>query len=321
MNVMNRGHYQYNESSEGGEFVCNGHYPQDSAEIVCLDEKSATWLRANATFPGVRWHHARMLVVGSTEDALRIVGKAVRDGLRVTTNHIPAVSNSDSHSGGTQLGSAVSRIEDPGYSPDGPAGPGYYFERAPDGKLYRLDPSAPEQRNTEMMPRPVGQAEQGSFPAQQKRGSPSTTTQLPRGWTEAELAQACHLRALEWAAWPAFISQPLIPLLYLRYAWWAVLLVVMGATLAWEPFCTRIANIRIATFGVFFSKIKWASIPVACLVLLVKGHVAVAVLALCTPLLVGLLRAPFSFLRIQSPPLGPIEIRFLAQLGHKDSEG
>lgn len=252
-----------------------------------------------------------MLVVGSTEDALGIVGKAVRDGLRVTTNHIPAVADAGSAPDDTQPGPAL----------DGPAGPGYYFEKAPDGRLYPFDPSAPEQRNTEMMLRPGGQAKQGSLPTQQKRSSLSTTTQIPRGWTEAELAQACHLRALEWAAWPAFISQPLIPLLYLRYAWWAVLLVVMGATLAWEPFCTRIANIRIATSGVFFSKIKWGTIPVACLVLLVKGHVAVAVLALCTPLLVGLLRAPFSFLRIQSPPLGPIEIRFLAQLGHEDSEG
>lgn len=93
MNVMSRGHYQYNESSERGELVCNGHFPQDSAEIVCLDEKSATWLRANATSAGVRWDHARVLLVSSMEEALRIVGKAVADGLRVTTNHIPAVAS------------------------------------------------------------------------------------------------------------------------------------------------------------------------------------------------------------------------------------
>jgi hypothetical protein len=133
---MNRGHYQYNENSEEGEFVCNGHYPQDSAEIVCLDEKSATWLRANATFPGVHWHHARMLVVGSTEDALRIVGKAVRDGLRVTTNHIPAVADAGSAPDDTQSGPAL----------DGPAGRGYYFGKAPDGRLYPFDPGAAEQR-------------------------------------------------------------------------------------------------------------------------------------------------------------------------------
>jgi len=144
MNVMNRGHYQYNESSEGGEFVCNGHYPQDSAEIVCLDEKSATWLRANATFPGVRWHHARMLVVASTEDALRVVGKAIGDGLRVTTNHIPAVAEADPTRDDTQPGPAVDEPAGPGYSLDGPAGPGYYLERASDGKVYPFDPSAPE---------------------------------------------------------------------------------------------------------------------------------------------------------------------------------
>jgi hypothetical protein len=137
------------------------------------------------------------------------------------------------------------------------------------------------------------------------------------GWTENEVARACHLRALEWAAWPAFVSQPIVPLLYLQYSWWAVLLAVLVATLLWEPFCTRIANMRIATFGVFFSRLKWLTIPVACVVLVAKNHIALAILALGTPFIVGLLRAPFSLLRIQSPPLGPIEIRFMTQLGYK----
>lgn len=153
MNVTNRGHYEYNESSEHGEFVCNGHSPEDSAEILCLDDKSATWLRDNATSSGVSWRHPRLLVVDSTEDALAIVSKAVVDGLRVTTNHIPPVSDTESDSERRMvLLSAELRAQ--AYSLDGPGGPAYYFERAPDGALYPFDPSAPEQRTDRGMDKP-----------------------------------------------------------------------------------------------------------------------------------------------------------------------
>ena len=91
MVAANRGHYEYNGPFEVGDLVCNGHFPKDSAEIICFNDGAASWLKAKAIFHRGYWPNDRALVVASTEDALGIVTKAVADGLKVTTNHIPPV--------------------------------------------------------------------------------------------------------------------------------------------------------------------------------------------------------------------------------------
>jgi len=92
MAAANRGHYEYNGPFEEGDLVCNGHFPKDSAEIVCFNDEAASWLKANASFRRGYWPNDRALVVASTDDALGIVAKAIGNGLRVTTNHIPPLT-------------------------------------------------------------------------------------------------------------------------------------------------------------------------------------------------------------------------------------
>jgi hypothetical protein len=46
-----------------------------------------------------------------------------------------------------------------------------------------------------------------------------------RSYTEPELQRWLHLRAIEWAAWPAFITQPVVPILFMFFP---ALFVIIG---------------------------------------------------------------------------------------------
>jgi hypothetical protein len=130
-------------------------------------------------------------------------------------------------------------------------------------------------------------------------------------WTRAEVARYCHLRAIEWASWPAFLAQPVIPLAYLfGCKWWTVLIAAALATFAWAQICLPLVNIRAANVGVYFVWLKWLTIPPSCLILAVRGEFALAGLALATPVVVSFLNFPFLALRVGGPSIGAIEWRF-----------
>jgi hypothetical protein len=111
-------------------------------------------------------------------------------------------------------------------------------------------------------------------------------------YTEEELQRACMLRAMEWMVWPAFVSQPLLPVLYIFYPVYWVLVAVFIAGLLWMPFRYRLASLPLATLGCYWVRLKWATIPVGVVVLLYQARYIAAVVALATPLLAGTLNLP-----------------------------
>jgi hypothetical protein len=133
-------------------------------------------------------------------------------------------------------------------------------------------------------------------------------------WTPEEIRKLVLLRALEWTLWPEFIAQPLIPLLYLRFHWWWVVLFVGAATAFWSHLCTRFANLRLANAGALFVRVKWITIPVGAFLLWRNGQTATAALAALTPFVAGVFHVPFKLLGYRVPPMGPIEDKFVAQL-------
>jgi len=48
------------------------------------------------------------------------------------------------------------------------------------------------------------------------------------------------LRAIEWEIWPLFLSNTLVPLLYLVFDWWLVWPMVLVASILWLPLGHRI---------------------------------------------------------------------------------
>lgn len=135
----------------------------------------------------------------------------------------------------------------------------------------------------------------------------------PRSFSDDENARACALRSGEWGKWPAFISQPLVPVLYLVYPWIWVLASVLVLNAVWIPFRYRLASIQLATAGALFARLKWITIPVAAIVCLLHKEYFVAVLSLLTPIIMPMLGMLTPFYG-----LGRLQRVFLKQLGYDE---
>jgi hypothetical protein len=53
------------------------------------------------------------------------------------------------------------------------------------------------------------------------------------GYTDEEIQRWLHLRAIEWSGFPSFLSQIIVPILFIFYPWWLVVLGVVLVGLAW----------------------------------------------------------------------------------------
>ena len=103
---------------------------------------------------------------------------------------------------------------------------------------------------------------------------------LPRyaDFTPDELARLCWLRAVEWLAWPAFLSQPLLPILYVYYPVRQALMVTVLAGFVWILIRYNFMNLRLADLGCLWVRLKWITIPIGCLLLLRQGRYAAVVI-------------------------------------------
>jgi hypothetical protein len=103
-----------------------------------------------------------------------------------------------------------------------------------------------------------------------------------------ELQRLCWLRAIEWLTWPGFLSQPLLPILYIFYPVYGVLALAFIADLLWLPFRHHLVSLQLATLGCFWVRLKWVTIPIGVIFLLHQRRYAAAFAALATPWFAGL---------------------------------
>lgn len=96
------------------------------------------------------------------------------------------------------------------------------------------------------------------------------------------------LRAVEWQAWPSFLSQPIVPVLYLFYPWYRVLLALAIANLLWLPVRAPLANHRVAFWGCLFVRLKWITTPIVAVFFLSERRWGMAVLTALTTYVVVL---------------------------------
>lgn len=132
----------------------------------------------------------------------------------------------------------------------------------------------------------------------------------PRGFSDDENVRACWLRAAEWGKWPIFVSQPVVPLLYLKFPWVWVLSAIVILNVVWSPFRDRLANVQVATAGAFFARLKWITIPVSAFLAVRNEAYVVCVLSLLTPIVVPLVGMLTPFREV-----GQLQREFLRQLG------
>src|SRR5262249_16254617 len=123
------------------------------------------------------------------------------------------------------------------------------------------------------------------------------------------------LRAMEWASWPAFLSQVIAPVARIFTPWWGVLGGVLGLNVLWAISVRyRFISLSASYLGVFVTILKWVVCPAAAGYIVWKGHWAVGLLALLWPLVAIVISA------IPPTQIGVLQKQFMAKLGYTNSE-
>lgn len=148
--------------------------------------------------------------------------------------------------------------------------------------------------------------------------------------TDDENLRWALLRAIEWDAWPFFVSQPIVPGLLYVFAWWKILVALAVIQFVWTVFVrTKFINLWLSDSAVLFTQLKWAVCPIAAYQLYSRNQIGVAALALLWPLalhvvkyVLWMLMAIASVpLKIELSQIGVIQERFMNKLGYRRTEG
>ena len=135
-------------------------------------------------------------------------------------------------------------------------------------------------------------------------------------WTEAEIQRWLVLRAIEWCAFPAFASQPLVPIMFLLFSWYWVIAAVVVFNILWSGIRYSYVNITAATMACLF--VAWAKWPFAigsAIYLFFHRQFVPGLIALIWPFLAGLIPP--------SGKIGVIELAFAKKIRYVsgDAEG
>lgn len=131
---------------------------------------------------------------------------------------------------------------------------------------------------------------------------------MNNSWTEAEVKRWLWLRSVEWAALPAFIAQPIAPILIIFFPWYQVLASVVIIGIAWCAVRCFFVSVTIATFACLaVSWLKWPAAIGSSIYLFYQHEIVSAIVALLWPLFGGLIGIPGK--------AGAIELAFAKKIG------
>ena len=129
--------------------------------------------------------------------------------------------------------------------------------------------------------------------------------------TSDEIVRATWLRAVEWVQWPAFVSQPILPILALFFTPWKIFVGLIICGYLWMFIRYQIASYRIATAGCLFVRLKWLSCPAVAVYFLINRRWIEAVFSLCSPIV-----AQLAMLFIHpTGQIGRVQKMFFKELG------
>ncbi|MGD0338514.1 MAG: hypothetical protein ABSB78_06970 [Bacteroidota bacterium] len=119
------------------------------------------------------------------------------------------------------------------------------------------------------------------------------------GLTDEEVRRWIWLRSIEWANWPIFISQPLIPIAIIFFKWWLVLVMIYTINIFWSGVRYKYFDPLSATLAAFFVKLRWPAAIGCGVYLFIHSNYELAMVACLWPLLSGLLVLSGKLERIQ----------------------
>jgi hypothetical protein len=139
-------------------------------------------------------------------------------------------------------------------------------------------------------------------------------------YSEPELQRWLHLRAIEWCAWPVFLSQPVLPLLIIIFPPVAVLVSIVAAEVLWRFVRYSYVSPRLASAGAtFVIFLKWPCAIGAAIYLLVQHRYPVAAFAILWPLIASIASLPATFVAAlfrRHTQVGVVELELAKRIGY-----
>lgn len=114
---------------------------------------------------------------------------------------------------------------------------------------------------------------------------------------------------MEWTNWPTFISPPIVPILFIFYHWFYVVVSLFLLDVMWAAIRYRYVNAAAATYAVFFvSYCKWPAAIGSAIYLLAHHSYLAGILAAAWPGLCGFVGVPGK--------VGIVKLRFAQEIGY-----
>jgi len=120
------------------------------------------------------------------------------------------------------------------------------------------------------------------------------------GLSAKELKRFIWLRAIEWANWPLFVSQPVIPIAMIFLNWWWVVGGIIFLNALWSTIKYRFFSLPAAMAGVIFVRLRWIAVIISGLYFACIQNYYLAFLAVLWPILSALIVFPGKLNRIRS---------------------
>jgi hypothetical protein len=130
--------------------------------------------------------------------------------------------------------------------------------------------------------------------------------------TKVEVQRWLLLRAIEWSNWPTFVSQPIVPVLFLVFPWYWVVLIVCIADLGWSAIRYRFVSVALARAAVLLVLLKWPSALICGIYLFFQRSYVAGVIALLWPILGTFIQVPGQ--------IGRIELALAKKIGYVDED-
>jgi hypothetical protein len=129
--------------------------------------------------------------------------------------------------------------------------------------------------------------------------------------TEPEIQRWLWLRAVEWCGFPAFISQPIVPILLIFFPVSEVIPSIIILGISWCSVRYAFVNVFIANHAsIFVAFLKWPAAIGSFIYLLIHKQYLSGFVALLWPLVAGFISIPGK--------VGIIELSFAKKIGYVD---
>ena len=112
-------------------------------------------------------------------------------------------------------------------------------------------------------------------------------------YTDEGIRRWISLRAIEWGNWPAYLSQPVAPVLFILYPWYFIVLGILASGFVWSFFRYSCVSARLADAAVLpVMWLKWPAAIGSCIYLVIHQRPLTAVAALLWPILAAFVGVP-----------------------------